>query len=58
MSNYSYTRVLHLVRVKGVSAAPLVARHFPLSRVRATCRVFRGQRSKIVGMTIAVRAKV
>lgn len=53
MSNYSYARVLQLVTRKGVSAAPLVARHFPLGRVRRTCHVFRGHLSKIVGITVA-----
>lgn len=52
ISNYSYTRVLGLVRRNGVSAAPLVAREFPLGRVRRTCHVFRGGLSKIVGMTV------
>lgn len=52
MSNYSYRRVLDLVTRNGVSAAPLVARHFPLSEVRRTCSIFRGEGSKIVGITL------
>lgn len=35
-----------------MSAAPLVARHFTLGRVRRTCQIFRGGLSNMVGVTV------
>lgn len=52
ISNYSYRRALGLVTRKGLGARPLVARACSLTRVRSTCRLFRGGESNIVGITI------